>query len=252
MAYVPYCGSPPLFGQFAWNNDPILIACLVIIPFLYFWRVHGSVGTLRGVCFAAGWLVLALALVSPLCNLSVALFSARVGQHMVLALVAAPLLALGANTGIPSARLRRWFPSETSWALLTSALFAVALWVWHAPRPYEATFESTAVYWLMHLTAFGSALLLWHAFFTASGAAVPLIAGGLTVMQMSLLGALLTFARQPLYAPHMTTTWSWGLSPLEDQQLGGLIMWIPGGVLLTGYGIVAFGLWMRRMNLQGA
>src|SRR5438876_747087 len=85
-----------------------------------------------------------------------------------------------------------------------------------------------------------------------SKTAGPLIAGAVTVLQMSLLGALLTFARLPLFGVHATTTWAWGLSPLEDQELGGLIMWIPGGILLTLYGVIAFGLWMYRMSLSEA
>jgi len=251
MAPVPYCGSPPVPGHLAWNLDPVLIACLIAIAMAYGWRSKVA-HPYSIACFAAGWLVLALALISPLCNLSVALFSARVTQHMVMTLVAAPLIVLGIEEGMLAAAPKRIAQGEAAWASLTAMLFAVVLWTWHAPEPYDASFQSTAIYWLMHFTMLGSALLLWHTFLSARSAAAPLLVGAITMLQMSLLGALLTFARLPLFDVHSTSTWSWGLSPLEDQELGGLIMWIAGGVLLTAYGVLALGLWMHRISVRQA
>jgi putative membrane protein len=96
-------------------------------------------------CFAAGWTILCLALISPLCSLSVALFSARVGQHVVLTLVAAPLIVMGRGEAAivwTAPRLRGLVPATTgfAFALFASAAFALALWTWHVPRPYAATF----------------------------------------------------------------------------------------------------------------
>jgi putative membrane protein len=246
MANIPYCGSPPVPGNASWNLDPILIAALVIVPALYFTWAKSSPSLRKG-AFAAGWAVLALGLVSPLCNLSVALFSARVTQHMILTLVAAPLLVLSwepVRRGIYA----KLIPGETARAVTASFGFALALWVWHLPAPYAATFHSDVVYWTMHATLFLSAVVLWQAFVGARGLGAPLVAGAITMGQMSLLGAVLTFAREPYFGVHAGTTWPWGLSPLEDQQLGGLIMWIPAGVLLTAYGLAAFALWMRRLG----
>ena len=98
------------------------------------------------------------------------------------------------------------------------------------PLPYEATFTSTPVYWSMHVTLFGSAILLWreilhHSSEQAFGA---LAVGVLSSMQMGLLGAVLTLAERPLFTPHLLTTQAWGFTPLEDQQLGGALMWVPG------------------------
>src|SRR3954469_370171 len=159
MATTPYCGSPPVPGSAAWNLDPILILALIIIPFLYFYRERGS-DAARKAAFGAGWAALALALVSPLCNLSVALFSARVTQHMIITLIAAPLLVLAFEPSLSGHRVRR----ETSFALGSSLVFALVLWIWHMPEPYAATFDSDVVYWAMHLTLFGSAVLLWSTF----------------------------------------------------------------------------------------
>src|SRR5208283_5731166 len=90
--FIPYCGHAPVPGALAWNSDPHLLATLVIFLVLAL-----IVGEARGrtSLFMIGWAMLSLAFVSPLCNLSVALFSARVGQHMALDFVAAPLLVAG-------------------------------------------------------------------------------------------------------------------------------------------------------------
>jgi putative membrane protein len=145
---------------------------------------------------------------------------------MVLVLVAAPLLALA--WPLPPARQRR---TSRLWA--SAAAFFVALWFWHMPVPYDATFASTWVYWSMHLTLFGSSILLWRELLHARNDRVlaALTVGALTSMQMGLLGAVLTFAAHPLFLWHLTTTAAWGLTPLHDQQLGGVFMWVPGILL---------------------
>jgi putative membrane protein len=250
MVNIPYCGSPPVPGSVTWNLDAVLIAGLLIAPALYFGLAKRSTPLRKG-AFAAGWAVLVLALVSPLCNVSVALFSARVTQHMLLTLVAAPLLVL-AWEPIRHGVLAKLVRGETARAVAASFLFALALWVWHLPAPYAATFGSSILYWTMHVTLFLSAVVLWQAFLGADGLGAPLVAGAITMGQMSLLGAVLTFAREPFFGVHAGTTWPWGLSPLEDQELGGLIMWIPAGVLLTAYGLAAFALWMRRLSRNDA
>jgi putative membrane protein len=100
----------------------------------------------------------------------------------------------------------------------------------------------------MHLTTFGAAVLVWHALLERRRFGPAALAGVLTAAQMSLLGALLTLAPRPLFDPHALTTAPWDLSPLEDQQLGGLIMWVPGGLLLTAYALGGFGLWLKSLD----
>jgi putative membrane protein len=213
---TPYCGAPPAPGDVAWNADPVL-AGVLLLGLLAAW----AAGAERRMLLA-GWGVLALALVSPLCNLSVALFSARVAQHLVLLTVAAPLLALA----FPA---RHWGPGRLAAA---SGAFALALWAWHMPGPYAATFRSDLVYWVMQGSLFATAAWLWHGLLRGAAARpdAVLLAGLATAAQMGALGALLTFAPRPLFAPHGLTTLAWGLTPLEDQQLGGLLMWVPGGL----------------------
>jgi len=236
MLPVPYCGTPPSPGELLarFNLDPVLITTLVVLACAHFYGIPASNRRKRAYA-ACGWLVTAVALVSPLCALSVALFSARIGQHMILVLVAAPLIALG---------WPRQSYSVTTWPLWTaSTAFLVALWCWHMPTPYAATFTSTAVYWAMHVTLFGSAIVLWSELIhhPPRRTALTLSVGLLTCVQMGLLGAVLTLARRPLFYPHFTTTQVWGFTPLQDQQLGGTLMWVPGILLF---------LWVATRSLR--
>jgi putative membrane protein len=187
----------------------------------------------------AGWTLTSLALISPLCNLSVALFSARVGQHMLISIVAAPLIALG----LP----RRSIAPRELWT--ATAAFGVALWFWHSPAPYQATFTSTPIYWAMHISMFTAALWFWWTLLSERRNVWPaLFASFLISLQMTLLGALLTFSPKPLFAAHLLTTAPWGFSPLEDQQIGGLIMWVPTGVVLMIYALAGFGRELARLH----
>ena len=236
MLPLPYCGTPPSPGELLerFNLDPVLITTLVVLAGAHFFGLSES--NRRGRAYAVcGWLVVAAALISPLCALSVALFSARIAQHMILLLVAAPLIALG---------WPRQSYSTTTWPLWTaSAAFMVALWCWHMPTPYTATFTATVVYWAMHITLFGSGVVLWSELIhhPPRRTALVLAVGLLSSVQMGLLGAVLALARRPLFYPHFTTTQIWGLTPLQDQQLGGTLMWVPGILLF---------LWVAMRSLR--
>ena len=165
--------------------------------------------------------------------------NARVGQHMILETLAAPLIAAG---------LPERSPSRTNRALWAAAAFAALLWFWHAPSPYDATFRNDAIYWLMHLSTFAAALWFCREMIQAveRRLAVFLAAAIATTLQMALLGALLTFAGEPLFRAHLLTTAAWGLSPLEDQQLGGVIMWIPAGAIFLAAILWAVASTLRR------
>jgi putative membrane protein len=219
---APYCGTAPAPGELLarFNLDPILITALLAVGFLH---MYASRTPRERACAAAGWCTAAAALVSPLCALSVALFSARIAQHMILLLVSAPLIALA------------WPPSnrERGDGILlygSAGVFLVCLWGWHMPAPYDATFSSTILYWSMHLSLFGSATLLWRELLhhRPDRTAHVLVVGLSTSMQMGLLGAVLALAGHPLFFAHLTTTAPWGLTALQDQQLGGTLMWVPG------------------------
>jgi putative membrane protein len=209
---VAYCGPPPAPAEIAlaWNLDPPLLAGLALFAAAVAWRPS-----------AAGWGALGLMVlvfVSPLCALTAALFSARVVHHVVLIAGVAPLLVLA-------------FPPKGPGRLpmpLLVLLHAVIVWAWHAPAAYSWALVTVPGYWLMQATLLASAWALWRSVLMSPEHPVAgLTALIATVGQMGMLGALLTFAPQPLYLAHLATTAPWGLSPLADQQLGGLIMWAP-------------------------
>lgn len=192
-----------------WNFDPVLVAALLVLAFAV--RRNGP-----GMVSVA---VLAIAFVSPLCALSSALFSARVVHHILLVAIAAPLLA----AAVPARRALE--------IALPFVLSTAVLWLWHVPGAYDLALSNVAVYWAMQLTLLGSAVWFWRAAF--SRADMPVESLGFIVAgfaQMGMLGAILTFAPQPLYAIHAIAPLDWGLAPIEDQQLGGLIMWVPAGI----------------------
>jgi putative membrane protein len=267
--FSPYCGAPPTPEEWAerWNLDPVLIAGLGAVLFVYWvWSRPGLSGArVRGwrrAAFYCGWAIGALALISPLCALSVSLFSARVAQHMLLATIAAPLIALGRPDVVVATRLARVGSSAPARRpkastspvrpMLAAAAFAGALWFWHSPAPYRATFESDLVYWLMHLSLFGAALWLWSEVLDgAAGSLAGIVAAGLlTTAQMAVLGAAITFSSRPLFDAHALTTAAWGYSPLEDQQLGGVIMWVPAGPILVAVLAVALTQTLRRAGTR--
>lgn len=253
LGYIPYCGAPPVPGGAVWNLEPCLLTVLAAGAAGYaVWARRSEAKRREILGFAAGWAILSLALISPLCNLSVALFSARVGQHMLIALFAAPLLVLG---GIDRMLLSPFgspdnLPGRNEMVAATAA-FAAALWVWHMPPPYDWTFRSDVVYWTMHVTMLGAALALWRVILRAPPGHM-LLASLITGAQMCGLGAILALSTIALFSVHAATTWPWGLTPEQDQSIGGLIMWVPGGLILTIEALAALGLYLNRLDRRQA
>ena len=239
QTWMPYCGTAPLPGEWLarWNLDPILLLILALMPVIYA-RYDSGGSARRRYAFWAAWILLALLFVSPLCALSSALFTARVLHHVLLTAVAAPLLVLAVprtKTVVPG--------SLPAW----TALHALVFWSWHSPALYALALSSDLVYWLMQTTLMASAAGFWTAVLRSSppAAVAALLA---TTVQMGLLGALITFAGAPLYAPHFASTIGWGLAPLEDQQLAGLIMWVPAAGIYLAAGLLLAVRWLGGEN----
>lgn len=212
-----YCGPAPLPDEIwlRWNLDPVLLVALAALAL--------TVGRSRTGAMAVA--VLVLIFVSPLCALSAALFSARVVHHVLLVAVAAPLMAL------------MWPGRKAKSPAVPFMIATAALWVWHWPPAYDLALSNVAVYWAMQATLLASSFAFWQAVLhrqQATGAGLLWILGG--YMQMALLGALLTFAPEAVYAIHAVAPLSWNFTPLGDQQLGGLIMWVPSGLLFAAWG----------------
>jgi putative membrane protein len=223
----------------------------------------------------AGLAALALALLSPLDALSDVLFSAHMGQHELLMLVAAPLVVIGrplyvllwtlpegGRSGV--ARLIEAPPVRRAWRALTHpvvvlALHGAALWLWHIPGLFEDALAHETVHALQHLCFFLTAALFWwalvHGRYGRAGYGAAAFFVFATAMHSGLLGAMLTFARATIYPTHAARTRAAGLDPLEDQQLAGLLMWVPAGVLLTILGLAFLSAWLgeaeRRARPSG-
>ena len=242
MDAIPYCGRAPVPGALAerWNFDPVAISALVAVGILFALLKRRRTAHARSqtAAFAAGLFVIAVAIVSPLCALAVALFSARMAQHLLLVLVAAPLLALGCHGSEPRGQDRGL--RMVMGPFITAFLFAACWWFWHAPGPYDAALRSTTLYAAMQMTLMASAFGVWRDV-TRTADLASFVISLASAVQMALLGALFTFAPEPLHASHLATTASWGFSALEDQQLAGLLCWVPAGGLfvLAGLGVVA-------------
>lgn len=236
---IAYCGPAAVPGELwtRWNFDPLLLALLAGLAFV--------IGSGRCSNARAGWAAIALMVVvfvSPLCALSSALFAARVLHHVILIAAVAPLLALAFPLRRPDAVSR-----NIPLAVLV-ATHAIVLWVWHAPGPYAWGLASVWAYWLMQGTLLGSAWLLWRAILSPATHAGPaLVALAVTIGQMGLLGAVIVFANVALYPVHFASTLAWGFSPIADQQLGGLLMWVPA---MLPY--LATGLWLIWSSLRAA
>jgi len=265
--------APRDWGELAraWEFDPTVVAPLLLFGGLYFRGVWGGRGLRRGVrareagCFAAGWLTLVIALVSPLHPWGEALFSAHMTQHELLMLVAAPLLVLGSPLaptlrGLPHAWARSLAGVSRSGGvsrtvrtlrnpMVAWAAHGVVLWAWHAPALFQAALEHRAVHAIQHLSFVGSAVLFWWALLHGRGRAMAYGAAVLylftTAMHSGLLGALLTFSDALWYPAYAATAPYWGISPVSDQQLGGLVMWVPACSLYVGAALFLFARWMR-------
>lgn len=229
--WVPYCGEAPgpdaWFGR--WNLDPVLLTALLFLA-MATWLPAQRRSALRW-----GWAAAVLVYVSPLCALSSAFFTARVAHHLAVVLVIAPLLA----NGLASSLRRMPSPLWTCTGLATAVF-----WSWHAPAAYSAALSSEAVYWLMQLLLLASATAFWHAVQRAAPAEAMAAILAATVA-MGLLGALITFAGRALYEPHFASTLAWGVSPLADQQLAGVIMWAPGSIAYLLAALWIGSRWLR-------
>jgi putative membrane protein len=128
---------------------------------------------------------------------------------------------------------------------------AAALWLWHIPRFFQATLDNDWIHSAQHVSFLASALFFWWSLFYAHGKVrygASVLYLFTTAVHTSILGALLTFSSNVWYPDYAATTSAWGLTPLEDQQVGGLIMWIPGGLVYVIGGLALLALWLRESD----
>lgn len=265
--------------QWAW--DPFTAAALAVSALLYgmgLTRLWTRAGRGRGIArwqaaaFAAGLGTLALALLSPLAWLADVLFSAHMTQHEILMLVAAPLLVFGqpllaALWALPRQWRTRWTRRAqrpgviAAWRMLTAPLavfllHAAALWIWHIPVLYEAALAHDGIHAAQHVSFTVTAALFWwglvHGRYGRSGYGAAVLYVFLTAVHSSILGALLTIAAGLWYPAYGVAGAAWGIDPLEDQHLAGLLMWVPSGVVFILFGLGLFAAWLGESEKRAA
>ena len=244
------------------------IAVLYALGATRLWRRSSRGRGLRlrqALLFGAGWASLVIALVSPLHALGERLFTAHMIEHELLMAIAAPLLA----ASFPAAALMWALPARcrqafgtighsamlrTLWAALTrpavaTVLQGVVIWVWHIPPLFQAALEQGVLHYAQHASFLGTGLLFWWVLLPrpgrelAFGSAVMHLF--LTTLHTGLLGVLLVVSPRLWYPQNAAAAGLWNLTPLEDQQLAGLVMWVPAGLIYAGAALLLAGLWIR-------
>jgi putative membrane protein len=257
--------------------DAVLASVLVAATLLYargvtrLWRKAGvgrGIHVVDAIRFALGMIALAAALLSPIDALADRSFAMHMIEHEMLMVLAAPLFVvsrpleawtwgLGRDArhrvaGVVRASVLERYWHATTAPVPATCVHALALWTWHVPLFFAAALARLPMHVLQHACFFASALAFWWAMFggaTRSAGIVSLACLFATMLHTSVLGALLTFAPYALYV-HGAQPPVFGLSPLEDQQLGGLIMWVPGGLAYIVGGLAIVASWLGTPPLR--
>ncbi|MBB3318270.1 cytochrome c oxidase assembly factor CtaG [Rhizobium sp. BK181] len=259
-----------------WPIDPWIMVPLTILVLLYSAgvfaltsrRPRGSYRLLgEATLFWAGLATLVVALVSPLHELGEHLFSVHMVEHELVMIVAAPCLVLARPIGslmwgMPR-RLRHLVGKvlvtrflQTGWRLLTvpfvaTVLHGLAIWSWHVPALFDPAVTSPLVHRLQHLSFFLTGVFFWWAVIWRCDGGAAAWHLFVTMMHTTMLGALITFAPRVLYVVQTRSAPHWGMTPLEDQQLAGAIMWVPGGLIYGGAALWLMAIWIHRAGKGG-
>jgi len=261
-----------------WTVDPTVIAPLVaglilyVIGLLRLWRSAGpgrGSSWLQSALFLGGWLCMAAALVSPLHDVSRRFFAAHMVEHELVMTVAAPLLVLSRPLPVLLwAFPRAWRASVASgtgtvayvlgWDVLSRPLIAtvahgVAIWAWHIPAAFDAALTNEPLHWLQHLSFFVTAMFFWWSVLgRRQRAGVAVAELFVTGMHTGALGVLLALARQPMFPAQAALARAYGADPLLDQQLAGLIMWVPAGFIYVGAALAIALTWIAHSSRREA
>lgn len=191
----------------------------------------------------AGLAVLLFAWAGPLPHLVPQSFAAHMGLHMLVVGVAVPLIAA-------ALALRLAITSVLALPIVVSLLDFVVVWGWHAPALHHASRTEPLVLVAEQLSFFAISLLVWLVALSGSDRGNAALGGAMalffTSMHMTLLGALLSLSPRPLYEGHHGGDGWLGLSPLADQQLGGVVMLAIGGVVYLAGGLILMARVLRR------
>jgi putative membrane protein len=259
----------------SWTLDPWIVLPIAVISLLYFSghiklsRRSRHSGPMRwqGLFFCSGLLTLAGALISPLHWLGEHLFTFHMIEHEVVMAVSAPLIVLGRPVGLLlwglPRRARRAIgtlmaspPIRRAWdwcagGACATVIHGVAIWAWHLPFLFDAAVTSTTLHRLQHLSFFATALLFWWAVVWRSEHGAAAWHLFVTMIHTGILGALMALSPRVLYAAQTQTASAWGLTPLQDQQLAGMIMWMPSGTIYAAAALTMTALWVGHSGKGG-
>jgi putative membrane protein len=246
-------------GPPGWTLDPVLLVPLALTLIVYvigFVRLKARRSLWRNaLVFLAGWSVLTLALISPLHEAGERSFTLHMVEHELIMLVAALLLPLSRPLGVmlwawPRA-WRRTLSMPGLWRrlanpVLATALQAAAMWAWHAPPLFNRALAHPGWHIAQHLSFLVTALIFWWAMLETPNRGLAALCLFVTSIVGAALGALMALASSPWYPAYAAMgMMPFGLTPTEDQQLAGLIMWVPGGLVHAGAAIILLGRYLR-------
>ena len=264
-------GPEPHQSNWVWTFDSWIVTPLIMAGVLYAvgsWRLRRRARSVaqsqRAMFYGAGWLTLAAALVSPLHWLGEHLFTFHMIEHEIVMAISAPLMVVARPVaallwGLPR-RIRRQFGNamrtdvaRTAWNFVSGGavatlLHALAIWAWHAPVLFDAAVENVALHRFQHLSFFLTAVLFWWSMLWRSARGVAAWHLFLTMLHTGVLGALMALAPRVLYVMQTRTAQDWGLTPLEDQQLAGLMMWVPAGTIYAGAALAMAARWISTSS----
>lgn len=257
---------PTVPFQPGWALHPSVLIGTGILGALYFWgigplrRGYGwgpPVPAWRVACFVAGLLVLLGSLNGPIHDLSdFYLFTVHMVQHLLLTLVLPPLLLAGTPGWLLDPLLRpraiRPLGRLLTQPVVAGSLFTITLAAWHTVPAYSLMMRDHDVHVLTHILFMITAVIMWWPVMSRS-AELPALGLGLRMLYlflvsipMQLVAAIITFSDSVLYQWYAAAPRTWGLSPLDDQKLGGLLMWIPGNLYMFAAIGVVFFIWARQ------
>ncbi len=240
-----------------WDLHPSVMIGLVLLGGLYVYWGGLAARRRQVAAFAAALAVLFFALNGPLHNLSDSyLFSAHMAQHLVLTLVFPPLLLYGTPAGVlrpllgPGWVLR--LARRATRPLAAGVIFSAPITLWHFPQFYEAALEHHGLHIVQHLVFLATAVIMWWPVLSPlpelprASYLTQLLYLFALGLPMSLAGALITLSESVLYPFYRSAPRVWGLAPLADQQLGGLLMWVVGTIYLWVAASVVWFRWSAR------
>lgn len=258
-----------------WTFDPWIVVPIALAGGLY---AAGALKLLErssdrrflirsGAAFCSGWLALVVALVSPVHFLGEHLFTVHMIEHELVMAVSAPLIVLARPVGVmfwglprplrhAAGKAFKSVVAEKVWSFATGGFVATmlhgaAIWAWHAPALFDATVTDLSLHRLQHLSFFATAIFFWWAVIWRLGRGMAAWHLFATMMHTSILGALIALAPHVAYVAQTQSAPEWGLTPLEDQQLAGIVMWVPGGIIYAAAALAVLALWITDSGAGG-